>query len=315
MVAAIGVACIPSDTGMKMIVVTTISTKGGVGKTTTAANLGGILADLGLRVLLIDADEQPSLSKYFPVREVAPHGLTQALQAGLFSRTNISSVDLPVPGRLDLVIGDAHDGNLRQWLSPRLDRAFRMRSALRASPLLADYDVILIDTQGAAGEILDTAALAADVLLSPIAPDILSAREFRQGTIQQLEHLEAAGIGLGQIKALIYRKDRSRDARMISDEIRRDFLALRGRVDVLKCVVPYAKAYKEAATLRIPVHWHEPNRSTAAAAGTPSAARVMLELVWELIPNFAGLWPESIRKTLNGVDRAALEQLIEEERS
>lgn len=295
-----------------MIVITTISTKGGVGKTTTVANLGGILADLGLRVLLIDADEQPSLSKYFPLRHIAPHGLTQALQAGVFTPDNISVIDLPLPGCLDLVIGDAHDGDLRRWLGPRLDRAFRMRNALRVSSVLSDYDVVLVDTQGAAGEILDTAALAADVLLSPIAPDILSAREFRQGTLQQLEHLDAAGIGLGQIKALIYRKDRSRDARLISDEIRRDFLSLRGRVDVLSCVVPHAKAYKEAATLRIPVHWHELTRTAAGAAGTPSAARVMLELVWELIPTFTGLWPESIRKQLNGADRAALEALSEE---
>ncbi|MGT2433384.1 ParA family protein [Cupriavidus basilensis] len=43
-----------------------LSTKGGVGKTTLAASLGGLLADMGLRVLLIDADIQPSLSKYYP---------------------------------------------------------------------------------------------------------------------------------------------------------------------------------------------------------------------------------------------------------
>ena len=39
-----------------------VSTKGGVGKTTVAANLGGILADMNQRVLLIDADFQQSLS-------------------------------------------------------------------------------------------------------------------------------------------------------------------------------------------------------------------------------------------------------------
>ena len=39
-----------------MQVVSIISTKGGVGKTTTAANLGGFAADAGLRVLLLDLD-------------------------------------------------------------------------------------------------------------------------------------------------------------------------------------------------------------------------------------------------------------------
>ncbi|MGV8216018.1 ParA family protein, partial [Pseudomonas aeruginosa] len=44
-----------------MQVVSIISTKGGVGKTTTAANLGGFIADAGLRVLLLDLDVQPGI--------------------------------------------------------------------------------------------------------------------------------------------------------------------------------------------------------------------------------------------------------------
>ena len=48
-----------------MQVISIISTKGGVGKTTTAANLGGLVADAGLRVLLLDLDVQPTLSSYF----------------------------------------------------------------------------------------------------------------------------------------------------------------------------------------------------------------------------------------------------------
>ena len=60
-----------------MIKFTITSTKGGVGKTTLTANLGALLADMGLRVLLIDADVQPSLSKYFPLAAPQPAaGLT-----------------------------------------------------------------------------------------------------------------------------------------------------------------------------------------------------------------------------------------------
>jgi len=51
--------------GVAMQVVSIISTKGGVGKTTTAANLGGLLADAGLRVLLLDLDVQPTFSSVF----------------------------------------------------------------------------------------------------------------------------------------------------------------------------------------------------------------------------------------------------------
>ncbi|WP_436286550.1 ParA family protein [Serratia nevei] len=52
---------------LTMLVISVISTKGGVGKTTVAANLGGLLADAGLRVLLIDVDMQPTLSSYLLV--------------------------------------------------------------------------------------------------------------------------------------------------------------------------------------------------------------------------------------------------------
>ena len=60
-----------------MITFTVLSTKGGVGKTTLTANLGAVLAGMGLRVLLIDADVQPSLSKFFPLENLKPpHGLS-----------------------------------------------------------------------------------------------------------------------------------------------------------------------------------------------------------------------------------------------
>ena len=57
-----------------MKVISVISTKGGVGKTTTAANLGGLVADAGLRVLLIDLDVQPTLSSYFELTHRARGG-------------------------------------------------------------------------------------------------------------------------------------------------------------------------------------------------------------------------------------------------
>jgi len=55
---------------------TITSTKGGVGKTTLTANLGGILADLGYKVLLVDADVQPTLSSYYPLVARAERGLS-----------------------------------------------------------------------------------------------------------------------------------------------------------------------------------------------------------------------------------------------
>ena len=63
-----------------MQVVSIISTKGGVGKTTTAANLGGLAADAGLRVLLLDLDVQPTLSSHYELDLYsAPGGIYELL--------------------------------------------------------------------------------------------------------------------------------------------------------------------------------------------------------------------------------------------
>ena len=272
-----------------MIKFTVTSTKGGVGKTTLTANLGALLADMGLRVLLIDADVQPSLSKYFPLAVAKPAaGLTEVIVRGTVTKSCITAT---LYQNLDIVISDDPEGNLPHWLLNRIDRGFRLRFALQSPAVVEAYDCVLIDTQGAIGPLQDAAVLAADILVSPITPEILSAREFRDGTMELLDRLEpggALGASLGPMKAVVYRQDRSADARIIASGIREDFIKLKGRVAVLETVVPHAKAYKEAATLRVPVHRHERKRD----GPTPSAYTVMHQLAWELIPSLEGVFAD-----------------------
>lgn len=94
-------------------------------------------------------------------------------------------------------------------------------------PLLCEnYDVVIIDTQGAVGPLQDAAAYAADLLISPIKPDVLSAREFLNGTQQMLSRLALGsriGLQIPSMKAVIYAMDRTRDAREITTEIRQAF--------------------------------------------------------------------------------------------
>lgn len=268
-----------------MIKFTVISTKGGVGKTTLTANLGALLADMELRVLMIDADVQPSLSKFYPLSVPKPSGgLTEVIVRGEVTAECISPT---MYRNLDIVVSDDPEGSLPHWLLNRIDRGFRLRAALNSPAVSDSYDCVLIDTQGAVGPLQDAAALAADILISPITPEILSAREFKDGTMELLDRLEpssALGATLGPMKAVIYRQDRTTDARVIAAGIREDFIKLKGRVTVLETVVPHAKAYKEAATLRTPVHRHERKRDGA----TPSAYAVMHQLTWELIPSLEG---------------------------
>lgn len=274
-----------------MIKFTVTSTKGGVGKTTLTANLGALLADMGLRVLLIDADVQPSLSKYFPLATPKPTaGLTEVIVRGEVTEPCITAT---MYQNLDIVVSDDPEGNLPHWLLNRIDRGFRLRFALQSPVVSGAYDCVLIDTQGAIGPLQDAAVLAADILISPITPEILSAREFKDGTMELLDRLEpgsALGATLGPMKAVIYRQDRTTDARIIASGIRDDFIKFKGRVSVLDTVVPHAKAYKEAATLRIPVHRHERKREGV----TPSASTVMHRLAWELIPSLQGVLADSL---------------------
>ena len=272
-----------------MIVITIVATKGGVGKTTQAANLGALLADMGVRVLLIDADVQPSLTRYFPIHQRMDFGLTEIIKRGIISPDCISKIDLRHPegyglnpnGCLDIVVANAPEGTLQDWLAQRIDRAVRIRKAVRAPFVDENYDVVLIDTQGAVGHLQDAAVLAADVLLSPISPDILSAREFTSGTLELLNRLEPSaeiGITVPPMKALIYKLERTRDSRDIAKSIRSQYVNLRARVDVLDITVPHAVAYKQAATAQQPVHWVDPIRAGAT----------MHQLIWELIPSLAG---------------------------
>jgi chromosome partitioning related protein ParA len=272
-----------------MIVITIVATKGGVGKTTLSANLGPLLADMGVRVLLLDADVQPSLTRYYPIAERMDFGLSEIIKRGTIAPDCISKIRLMHPdgfginpdGCLDIVVANAPEGTLQDWLSQRIDRAVRIRKAVRTSYIDENYDVVLIDTQGAVGHLQDAAVLAADVLLSPISPDILTAREFTSGTLELLNRLEPSadiGITVPPMKALIYKLERTKDSRDIAKSIRGQYVNLRARVDVLDITVPHAVAYKQSATAQLPVHWTDPVRAGAT----------MHQLVWELIPSLAG---------------------------
>lgn len=106
-----------------MHVTAIVSTKGGVGKTTTAANLVGLAADAGLRVLLLDLDVQPILSSYYTLPARAPAGCYELLAynesrpSQLICRTAIKGLDLVVSndaqGQLNTLLLHAPDGRLR----------------------------------------------------------------------------------------------------------------------------------------------------------------------------------------------------------
>lgn len=106
-----------------MWVVVVFNTKGGVGKTTLIANLGGLAADAGLRVLMLDLDTQPTLSSYYELVRQASSGTYELLANNernlerLISQTQIPGLDLIVSndpfGQLNTLLMHAPDGRLR----------------------------------------------------------------------------------------------------------------------------------------------------------------------------------------------------------
>jgi chromosome partitioning related protein ParA len=258
-----------------------VSTKGGVGKTTLTANLAAYLADLGQRVLMVDADPQPTLSSYFEIARLAPGGLTNLMVdadvEGVVSRTAVEG--------LDLVHSDDPDGKLRDWIRDAVDGRVRLKHLLARPEFEERYDVILIDTQGAVGPLQDAAVPAADFLLSPIPPDILCAREFVRGTVAMIERLKPMaylGAPIGPLRGIIYRMERTVNARLVAEELRSEScLPSKGSIGILETAVPSLVAYKEAATLKMPAHRLDNKRR----GQTPCVAETLAALVGELFPH------------------------------
>jgi chromosome partitioning related protein ParA len=269
------------------VVISVTSTKGGVGKTTTAANLGALLAQHGMSVLLVDADIQPSLSKYFPITKRAPHGLSMVItRGGSIQPDSVSTTNRP---NLDLVVSDPPDSDgatLQSWLKDREDRLVIMKRAVQSPYVRDTYDVVVIDTQGAVGELQKTAAMAANIMISPVNPTILSAREFASGTLAMLESINrladfSADFRSGDLYALIYGMDRSTDCRIIAEQLRTDFRS-NHRVRVMQTTIPHSTVYRQAATLQLPAYEVDrPPQSKKAI----TAYETLHQLVWELFPN------------------------------
>lgn len=266
-----------------MHVISVISTKGGVGKTTIAANLGGLVADAGMHVLMIDLDTQPTLSSYYPLSHRAPGGIYELLAfnerrlSHLASRTSI--------GGLDVILSNDEHRQLGTLLLHAADGRLRLRNLLPA--LQPHYDLVLIDTQGARTVMLEMAVLASDQAVSPVTPEILAARELRRGTLQLVEDIapyRQLGIRPPPLHLLINRLPAvSANARLVQQALQQIFHE-RDDVRLLHTAVPAIEAFPRAATQSLPVHRLEYRRPSGRA--TPSALDVMRDLAIELCPQW-----------------------------
>lgn len=147
--------------------------KGGVGKTTSAINLGAALAEVGRRVLLVDFDPQGALSAGLGVQ---PHQLDRTTYNLLMERgvsieevllkTSVPGIDL-LPSNIDLSAAEIQ-------LVGEVAREQTLARAL--APVVGSYDFVLIDCQPSLGLLTVNALTAAHGVIIPLECEFFSLR-------------------------------------------------------------------------------------------------------------------------------------------
>lgn len=146
-----------------------INQKGGVGKTTTTANLGAALAQAGKSVLLIDLDPQGHLSLHFGVEATEDQpGIYDVLTSG----TPLADVVIHARTNADLICADIDLAAAEAELVSVTGREVLLREALDA--LHTPYDAVLFDCPPSLGVLTINALAAATEVVIPLQAHFLA---------------------------------------------------------------------------------------------------------------------------------------------
>lgn len=145
-------------------IITIVNQKGGTGKTTTTVNLGRALAEQGQRVLLLDLDQQGSLSYSLGINEPIYN-----IVHWLMGRLSLSSVIHRKEG-MDVMPSGINLADLELHLAQQHDRHLVLRQYLKD----ADYDYILMDCAPSLSLITVNALTAAKEVIIPMQLEVLA---------------------------------------------------------------------------------------------------------------------------------------------
>lgn len=153
-------------------IIALVNQKGGVGKTTTAINLGVALAEKGKRVLLVDLDPQGALSNGLGIQ-------ADDLNATIYNLLTDTVQDadrviLKARERIDLLPANIDLAAAELELVTALSRESLLKEVL--APLASRYDFILIDCGPNLGLLTVNGLTAADVVLIPLQCEYFALR-------------------------------------------------------------------------------------------------------------------------------------------